>query len=527
MTDLDLAQMDLSEFSPSERLLLEEYIRRQQLRAKGESFLDFVLHVYPDFVVEEIHVLIARHFEMLRAGEIDRLLISMPPRAGKSLMSSQLFPAWWMGQFPKDQILHTSYASALVDKFGRYIRNMITGDDYQRVFPNTVVSKDSRAANQWATTAGGVYNAIGAGGGAAGRGAHLLLADDVVSEQDMHSSTVHNNIWDWWQSGMYTRRMPDRNAMVVIATRWRVDDLIGRLLAEAATTPGADQWTYLKVPAIVDEATAALLNECSSDPRVKEPKFYCAGDSFSPRRWPLEELQRTKVAVGRKAWASLYLQSPVADGGGIILRDWWKPWKHEKLPRIEYIIQSYDTAFEEGQTNDYSARTTLGVFRRESDGRMCVILLERMMERMAFPRLLEEALDAYREYKPDRIVVEKAASGIPLIQEMRKRGIPVAPVKPQGSKVARAHAAAIMFEQGVVYYPADRKWAKDLIDDVATFPDGAHDDSTDSLVHGINFIRRMHLIETPDDVPDDDEDEMDKPAKRSYATRRSRLPAAA
>lgn len=521
--ELDFDDLDLGDFSTSERVVLEEYIRRKRLQVKGQSFLDFVLHVYPDFVVEEIHVLIARHFEQLRAGEIDRLLISMPPRAGKSLMSSQLLPAWWMGQFPKDQILHTSYASALVDKFGRYIRNMLISNDYKQVFPATIVAKDSRAANQWSTTVGGVYNAIGAGGGAAGRGANLLLADDVVSEQDMHSATVHSNIWDWWQSGMYTRRMPDRNAMVVVATRWRVDDLIGRLLAESATTPGADQWTYLKVPAIVDEATAALLNTCSSDPRVKEPKFYVPGDSFSPRRWPLSELQRTKVAVGRKAWSSLYLQSPVAEGGGIIMSDWWKPYDTEKsLPKFDYIIQSYDTAFEEGESNDFSARTTLGVFKRASDNRMCLMVLERMKERMSFPKLLTDALESFREYKPDRVVIEKAASGIPLIQEMKKRGIPVAPIKPQGSKIARANAAAIAFEQGVVYYPKGKRWAQDLIDEVASFPDGDHDDSTDSLVYGVNYARRMFLLQTPEDMEDEDDD-AEPGQKRSYAVRRARI----
>lgn len=527
--DIDISQLDKSMFLPSEWVVVEEYLRRRALQAKGKSFLDFALQVFPQLIVEEVHVLIARRFEKLRAQELDRLLISLPPRAGKSMMSSQLLPAWWMGHYPTDQILHTSYAAGLVDKFGRHIRNTIMTDAYQEMFPGTQVAKDSRAANQWATTAGGVYNAIGAGGGAAGRGAHLLLGDDVVSEQDMHSKVVHDRIWDWWQSGMYTRRMPGRNAMVVVATRWRTDDLIGRLLAEAAVTPGADQWEYLSISATVDENMAHLLNECSHDPRVAEPRRYWPGDSFSPRRWPLEELERTKVSVGRKAWAALYMQSPVADGGGIIQEDWWKPFNTEKgLPEFEYVIQSYDTAFEEGETNDYSARITLGVFKRQSDNVMCVLVLEMMKQRLTFPSLLEDAIDAYKAYKPDRVVIEKAASGIPLIQEMRKRGLPVAPVKPQGtSKIARANAAAIAFEQGVVYYPKDKRWARDLVSEVAEFPDGPHDDVVDALVHGVNYVRRVFLLETPDDEDFDEDSDLDKTPRRGYAHRRSRLPVAA
>jgi hypothetical protein len=152
------------------------------LRSKGNSFLDFVKHVNPWFVVEEVHCLVADHLEKLRHGEIDRLMIMMPPRTGKSLMTSELLPAWWAGHYPSDKILHASYASTLVEKFGRKIRNMIMSGEYAEVFPKTQVSKDSRSAGQWATTEGGEYNAVGVGGGVAGKGGNLLLcvATDTV-----------------------------------------------------------------------------------------------------------------------------------------------------------------------------------------------------------------------------------------------------------------------------------------------------------------------------------------------------------
>jgi predicted phage terminase large subunit-like protein len=221
------------------------------------------------------------------------------------------------------------------------------------------------------------------------------------------------------------------------------------------------------------------------------------------------------------------MQSPVEEGGGILQRDHWKPWKSTALPKIEFILQGYDTAFEEGESNDFSARITWGIFKRESDGKLCVLMLERMKERLSFPNLLDNALDAYKEYAPNRVIIEKAASGIPLIQEFRRRGIPVAPIQPKGSKIARANAAAVVLEQGVVYYPYGKRWAEEVIDECAAFPNAPHDDVPDVVAHSLNYFRRMFLLEAPDDVEDDDDEDMDKTPARSYAVRRSRLPAAA
>ena len=525
---MNLDNIDLSLLPPAERTVVEEFLRRRAMRAKGQSFLDFVQHVTPWVVIEEVHCLLAHHFELLRSGQIDRLQVSMPPRTGKSLFTSELLPAWWEGHFPGDKLLHASYASTLVEKFGRKIRNMVASDDYQQVFPKTVLTKDSRAAAQWATTAGGEYNAVGVGGGVAGKGGNLMLIDDPMSEQDMFSKTVMDSIYEWYGSGWYTRRQPDRNAMLITMTRWAVGDLAGRLLADAVTKPDADQWTQLVIPAIIDEDTAALLNQYSNDPHITTPHFYRAGDSFSPRRWPLKELLRIKNTISKRAWAALYMQSPVEEGGGILQREHWKKWSPEKLPRFDYILQSYDTAFEDGDHNDYTARTTWGVFKRESDNRLCVMVLERLKERLTFSKLLDDALDSYKEYGPDRIIIEKAASGVPLIQEMRRRGVPASPVPPKGSKIARANAASVVLEQGVVYYPAGRRWAEEVIDHCAgcTFRGTEKNDLGDSVVYALNYFRRMFLLEAPDDVEDEDDDLDDTP-RPAYAQRRSRLPAAA
>lgn len=176
----DISQIDLTHLAPPDRAVMSEYLRRKALRKKGESFLSFSKHVYPEFVIEEVHVLIARHFEMLRTGEIDRLMIMMPPRTGKSYMTSELLPAWWEGHLPSDKILHASYASTLVEKFGRKIRNLLQLPEYHEIFPGTCLSKDSKSAAQWATTQGGEYNAVGVGGGVAGKGGNLICVSETA-----------------------------------------------------------------------------------------------------------------------------------------------------------------------------------------------------------------------------------------------------------------------------------------------------------------------------------------------------------
>lgn len=159
-----------------EQLILDEYLRRRVLRQTGKSFLDFAMHIAPFIVFEEFHILIAEKFQLLLEGLITRLMIFAPPRAGKSLFTSELLPQWWIGNFPRDQILHTSYATTLVEGFGRKTRNTIgSSDEFKELFPYCRLSSDSKSATRWNTTAGGVYNAAGVGTGIAGKGWHLGL----------------------------------------------------------------------------------------------------------------------------------------------------------------------------------------------------------------------------------------------------------------------------------------------------------------------------------------------------------------
>lgn len=364
-----------------------------------------------------------------------------------------------------------------------------------------------------------------------GEGILTHNCDDPISEQDAFSRTLRHNVNNWYGPGFYTRRMPNRNAVVLTQTRWAPDDLSGFLLANAVTNPDADQWTVLKISAEITEDMAAELNRVATDPKYEKylnppgsphpyPMVYWAGGSFSPRRWPLEALMQSKNNMTRRNWSALYQQSPTEEEGAVFLREYWKKWTAPKMPAFEYLLQGYDTAFEAGEHNDFSVRMTFGVFRRESDGRYCVMLLERWKDRVGFPALRDEAHRGYREYMPDRVIIEKAASGIPLYQELRRAGIPVKAVPPKGSKLSRAHAATLMLEQGCVYYP-DRKWAEEVIDTCASFTgrNDEHDDEADVLSYCLNWLRNMFWLEAPSDEEDEDDTlsaDFDIP-RRSYA----------
>lgn len=535
---LDPDAIDLSSFSKDEQIVIGEWLRRRALKGKRESFIEYVAHIAPWFVFEECHIAICEKLQQVADGEIDRLMIFIAPRTGKSQLSSAFFPTYFIGNEPTEQIMQVGHSATISEGFGREARNILNTPEYMEMFPETRLSKDSRSVSAWATTKNGKYSTAGVDTGIAGKGFALGILDDLLNEKTALSKSAKDYVWNWYGPGFYSRKMPRNantgkgSAIVVINTRWAVDDIAGRLLAQSTIDPNADTWDVLKIPALLDESSAKLLTRISHDPRYRkylkgDPITFEVGDSYSPRRFPLKDLLRSKANMSARAWSALYMQSPITEEGGVLQAGWWKLWPDSKpLPEIIYILQSYDVAAETDVHNDNTARTTWGVFKRPTDGMMCVIPLEYTLHKKDFPDLLENALQSYEDHRPDRIIIEKASSGIPLYQEFRKRGVPVTAIKPIGSKYSRADAGSIPLSQGVVYYP-DRDWARALIDICAQFPSGPEDDSVDSTTQALNFLRRMFLLETPADEEDEDDEFFDKPVKRSYAVRRSRLPIAA
>lgn len=308
---------------------------------------------------------------------------------------------------------------------------------------------------------------------------------------------------NWYGPGFWTRRDPQDAAINITQTRWRKDDLSGYLIQRAKEDKQADQPHILKIPAIVDEATAELLNEMSGHPLLsprlngeRKPYRFKAGDSFAPRRFPIALIHKAR-ATNPAQFEALYQQNPTSAEGAILKRRCWRKWQDRTPPACFMIVQFYDTNFEEDEieANSYAARSTWGLFEWDGDGapRVCAILLEAWRGRPSFPELMELAKLSRLDFDADLLVIEKKANGHAMLQECRKRGVPCKAFNPlMKSKTARASKAAVVLENGNLFY-MDRPFAQPVIDECADFPTGDYDDWADTVVMCGLYLRTYYL----------------------------------
>jgi len=426
--------------------------------------------------------LLASKLEAVERGDIRRLAIFMPPRHGKSILTSEFFPAWYMGRNPDKYIICSTYAQDLADDFGRKVRNQLQDKRYTDIFPDAELSTDSSSMRRFNTTKGGVYYAVGAGSAITGRGAHLLLIDDPIKgREEADSAAMRKNLLDWYRATAYTRLMPN-GSVILIQTRWHEDDLAGWILKET----GHEGWDVIELPAILNERAAGMLDLEEGDPLWKES-------------YPIERLEEIKKTIGTREWSSLYAQKPSVEEGNIIKRWWWKTWTREQPPEMDYILQSWDTAYTVTETSDYSACTTWGVFSGE--GGYNLFLIDSFREKLTFPELKNQAVHLYNEHQPDLVLVEAKASGWSLVQELMRTGIPITPFNPKKmDKLARVHSVAPLFEGGRIWAP-DTDESADVMNQFAMFPNTKHDDLVDSTTQALLRLRKGWMVSHPQDVP--------------------------
>ena len=479
----------------SERLRLELRLSLLEARDKAtSSFLDFCRYVWPEMIVGEHHKIIAAALDRVVAGKCKRLMIAMPPRHGKSQMGSYLFPAYLMGKLSQSKLIVGSHTAELAQRFGRMIRNLVEDDKYGELFPDTKLSIDSKAAGRWNTSAGGEAFFIGKGGAMTGRGGDIIILDDILDEQDAISDTAMENTWEWYTSGPRQRLQPN-GAIIIINTRWKMDDLSGRLLRQQGQLK-TDQWELLEFPAILP-----------------------SGNPLWPEYWGIEELEKVKMSIGLKKWNAQWQQQPTNDDGAILKRDWWRRWNKDEPPACEYVIQTYDTAYSKKETADFSVIATWGVFHPSADSGPNLILLSVKKGRWDFPELKRIAKDEYKYWEPDNVLIEAKATGTPLQHELRKMGIPVTMYSPGGrrtgqDKVSRANAVAPLLESGMVWYPEQEEFAQELVEECAAFPNGAHDDQVDATIMALMRFRQGNFISLDDD--DDEERDVDQRVVEYY-----------
>ncbi len=452
---------------------------------------------------------IAATLEDVETGELDRLMLMLPPGSMKSVLL-MLFAAWSFGRNPSWRVIWVSHTADKAQDCSRRIRDLIESTEYQEIFPTIRLRDDVRGVTEWKLTTGGSFLPKGAGQSLAGYRFNLGVLDDPLSEQTAKSDTDREKINNWFYPGFRSRKLPD-SRIILVNTRWHVRDLSGFLLDKAARNARVDQWEVISIPAILDETSAEYL-------MLKE------GESYWPEYITMDDLIKTREGSTRADWAALYLQSPTGDDGNIFNKDDFQDWDEDDPPVCDEIIQTLDTAFSTKSTADYSVIQTWGIFYIslvDDQGREYqepnVILLNQEKGRWTYPELRRRTLEEYRAFRPDRVIIEAKASGQSLLQDMRANKIPVAPFQPDRDKVARAHAVTGIIERGRVWLPLKKKYAAELLQECLEFPKGAHDDSVDAMVMALLYLRkRYELTQEVVSVP---ESPSYRPAVRSYWSR--------
>jgi len=461
--------------------LLKRYSEEMLRKVSANSFLDFVKHVYPGYIIGPHHRKLAQIFEAIARGEKKRVIVNIAPRHGKSELISYLAPAWFLGKYPHKKVIMASHTADLAVNFGRRVRNLVGSSTYKDIFPEVELQADSKSASRWGTNHNGEYFAIGVGGALAGRGADLFIIDDPHSEQEAKQgrADVFEPAWEWFQSGPIQRLMPG-GAIIVVMTRWSKLDLTGKIVDHMTKNDDADEWEIVEFPAILDD----------------KPLW---GDF-----WSYEELLAKKASMDPRYWQAQYMQDPTSEEGALIKREWWNTWDADNPPSCEFIIMALDAAQETNNRADYNALTTWGVFFNEEINNFNIILLNSIKERLEFPELKELVLEQYKEWQPDAFIVEKKSNGAALYQEMRRMGIPISEFTPgKGQdKISRVNAVSALFSSGIVWAP-DRRWAREVVEECNDFPSGTHDDLVDSTTLALMRFRQGGFIRLPSDEPEE------------------------
>jgi predicted phage terminase large subunit-like protein len=391
-------------------------------------------------------------------------MVFMPPRSGKSLMCSHYFPAWYLMTRPEHRVVIASYGADYAASWGAKVRDTIM--EFGPALFGVSLRSDSLAADHFnlAKHRGGLDTA-GVGTSLTGKGADLMIMDDLVRNwEDAQSPIVRQKTWDWYTSTAYTRLSPN-GRIVFITTRWHYDDVAGRLLKQMEQ--GGERWEVLSLPAIAEE----------HDAMGRLP-----GEPLWPEQWPLERLQQIKTTLGTQQWISLYQQRPSPESGLTFKREWFTT-RYRDLPQLTHTVMAIDSAFKTGVANDYSAIATWGTNGVNYYG------INVWRDRVEYPDLKRAIIDQFNRFRPNAILIEDAASGQSVIQDLRRTtSLPIVPVKPKGSKQSRADTVSPLFEAGKVYLPESATWLDDFIDEHITFPNADHDDMVDTTAHALTRL---------------------------------------
>ena len=428
-------------------------------------------------------------------GSIKRLIINVPPRHMKSISVAVALPAWTWATQPHKKFLYASYASSLSIRDSTKCRRLIDSLWYKAHFGDKFrLTDDQNQKQRFENDKTGYRIATSVGGALTGDGGDIICIDDPHNSVEADSSKVREGVLEWWDQAMQTRlNDPQTGAFVIIMQRLHEQDLTGHILANQLE----GEWDHLMLPARYEVGAPNPMRSSLgfTDPRTQE------GELLWPDRMDEKTLKTLERSLGSYAAAGQLQQRPSPKGGGILKASWWVPWEKEELPEVTYVIQSWDTAFETKESSSYSARTTWGIFKH--NGHDCLIVLEAWYDKVTYPELRKLAQEAYNDWEPDAVLIEKKASGASLLQDLRMAGVPVLAYSPDRDKVARAHASSALLEDGRIYYPK-RKWAEDLISICAAFPAAKNDDIVDTCTQAWLRLRKGWYLGHTEDPDEED-----------------------
>lgn len=483
------ADIDPQEAARKE-LALRELCRRR--------LLPLILRLRPDYMAGWFHRDLAARLERfvyrVERKESPRLIINVPPRHGKSEQASKLLPAWFLGRNSNGKLIAATHSDKLAMDNSYDVLNYMKDDRYKTVFPNTVLDKDRKGAAGWRTNDAGIYKPVGVGAGIAGYGADILLIDDPHRDKDAYSAVVRDSIWRWYSSSAKTRLLPG-GGIIVIQTRWVMDDLTGRLIDDEGLVEDGGVWEQVCYPAEAERDEYRLPNgqvifEAHPDARLLRRK----GEVLHPERYNAKMLAQYKRDPA--TWAGLYQQNPTAgdaaqfseglvDMCGCLLKD---------IPKRLTKYSTWDLAIGLKEGNDYTVQGTAGI-----DDEGTLWLLDVARDRMDGYDIVEALIDSYFIHKQEAVGIEKGHLSMAIgpflerrIEERRAFGIDVVDLEHGNKdKVARARPIQAMMRAGKVKIPTDAPWYPAFRKELIEFPGGKNDDQVDAFAYLGQLLEQM------------------------------------
>jgi predicted phage terminase large subunit-like protein len=450
------------------------------LRSDFASFIERAfreLNPSTEFIRGQYIELLAAALERVRTGQTRRLIVNLPPRTLKSHAASVAFPAWLLGHNPATEIICASYGQELADKHARDCRTLMGSPFYRQLFPATVLSPIKNSVGEFNTTAQGSRISNSVGGAITGRGADILILDDILKPEDALSETRRRAANDWYFSTLLSRlNSKEHGAIIIVMQRLHLEDLVGEVT-------DSESWDVLSLPALaIDDEHHPYTNVFGTHSFSRR-----SGEALHPERDSVATYLAIRDTVGEYIFQSQYQQCPASREGGLIKKGW--PKFYEPGPgwtaKFWWIVQSWDTACKIGEANDFSVCTTWGLVGGD------FYLIDVFRERLTFPDLKRKAIDLYQKYTPFTVLIEDQASGTALIQELNREYIycvEACKPAPGSDKYMRLAAQSVKFENGRVFLPNNAPWLDAYIHELTSFPGAKHDDQVDSTTQALEWL---------------------------------------